>query len=319
MFRQSLAPGCRPDFHQLDFPVARKETRSYPLPRAYSGGSRVGSAGGGFSASGNGTDSLEQRMKYSVIIPAYDEEQNVPIVAEQVSAALDALGGEGEIIFVDDGSTDGTYRAMQACRAKDPRVKIIRFQRNFGQSPAWQAGFDHACGEIVISMDADLQNDAQDIPAMVRKLEEENYDVISGWRTERKDAPHLRLLSAVGNWLRRAMTGDKIHDQGCSLKVYRRKCLAGLDFCRDLHRRYITAILNWKGCRVGEMKIRHHRRKYGRSKYTIRKKWNGIPDLLVVALWRQHSTRPIQATEKPTPSTGWRALVKKCRHEDPTG
>jgi len=237
-------------------------------------------------------------MKYSVIIPAYDEEQNVPLVAEQVSAALDALGAEGEIIFIDDGSTDGTYRAMAARRAKDRRVKIIRFRRNFGQSLAWQAGFDHACGEIVITMDADLQNDARDIPAMVRKLEEDNYDVISGWRSERKDARHLMLLSAVGNWLRRVMTGDTIHDQGCSLKVYRRECLAGVDVCRDLHRRYITAILQGKGCRVGEMKIRHHRRKHGRSKYTIRKKWKGIPDLLVLAFWRQHSTRRVQTTNK---------------------
>jgi len=248
---------------QLDFRVADKETRN--------------------------------KMKYSVVIPAFNEEQNVPIVAEQVSAALDLLGAPWEIIFIDDGSTDGTYRAMETCRATEPRVKIIRFKRNFGQSLGWRAGFDHASGEIIISMDADLQNDAQDIPAMVRKLEEEDYDVISGWRGERKDATHLRFLSAVGNWLRRLLTGDAIHDQGCSLKVYRRKCLEGLDFCGDLHRRYITAILRWKGYRVGELKIRHHRRRYGSSKYTIRKKWNGILDLLVVAFWIQHSTQPVHS------------------------
>ena len=108
-------------------------------------------------------------MRYSVVIPAFNEEQNVPIVAEQVSAAMDVLGAPWEMIFIDDGSTDRTYQAMAACRAKDPRVKIIRFQRNFGQSLGWRAGFDHASGEIIISMDADLQNDAQDIPAMVRE------------------------------------------------------------------------------------------------------------------------------------------------------
>jgi glycosyltransferase involved in cell wall biosynthesis len=231
-------------------------------------------------------------MKYSVVIPAYNEEQNVPLVAEQISAAMNGLGAPWEMIFIDDGSTDGTYPAMEACRAKDPRVKIIRFQRNFGQLLGWRAGFDHASGDIIISMDADLQNDAQDIPAMVRKLEQEDYDVISGWRAERKDTPHLRFLSAVGNWLRRALTGDTTHDQGCSLKAYRRKCLEGLDFCGDLHRRYITAILRWQGYRVGEMKIRHHRRRYGSSKYTIRKKWKGILDLLVVAFWMRHSTSP---------------------------
>ena len=199
------------DRRQLDFPAAGKET--------------------------------EDKMKYSVVIPALNEEQNVPIVAEQVAAAMNALGAPWELIFIDDGSTDGTYQAMEACREKDPRVKIIRFQRNFGQSAGWRAGFDHASGEIIISMDADLQNDAQDIPLMIRKLEEEDCDVISGWRSPRKDARHLRFLSAVGNWLRRFMTGDPTHDQGCSLKVYRRKCLEGLDFHRDLHRRYITAIL----------------------------------------------------------------------------
>jgi glycosyltransferase involved in cell wall biosynthesis len=248
---------------QLDFPAAGKET--------------------------------ENKMKYSVVIPALNEEQNVPIVAEQVAAALNALGDPWELVFIDDGSTDGTYQAMEACRVKDPRVKIIRFQRNFGQSAAWRAGFDHAAGEIVISMDADLQNDAQDIPRMVRMLEKENYDVVSGWRSPRKDARHLRFLSAVGNWLRRFMTGDPTHDHGCSLKVYRRKCLEGLDFHRDLHRRYITAILRWEGYRVGETRVRHHRRRYGRSKYSIRKKWNGILDLLVVAFWARHAAQPVRA------------------------
>lgn len=254
-------------------------------------------------------------MKYSVVIPACNEEQNVPIVAEQVSAVMNALAAPWEVIFIDDGSTDGTYRAMEACRAKDPHVKIIRFPRNFGQSLGWRAGFDHASGEIVISMDADLQNDARDIPAMVRKLEEENYDVISGWRSERKDARHLRFLSAVGNWLRRLTTGDTIHDQGCSLKVYRRKCLEGLDFHRDLHRRYITAILRWKGYRIGETKIRHHRRRFGSSKYTVRKKWNGILDLLVVAFYVRHVTRPVRPDRAVYAVDRREGFPEKCRHE----
>ncbi len=232
-------------------------------------------------------------MKYSIVIPAYNEERNIRILAEHVASVMNGISPDWELIFIDDGSRDGTYSAMQTARAKEPRIKLICFRRNFGQSAGWQAGFDHASGELVIGMDADLQNDPADIPAMVEKLEREGYDVISGWRAERKDAFLLKLLSRIGNWLRRVMTGEKIHDHGCSLKVYRRECLEGIELYSDLHRRYITALLTWKGYRVGEMKVRHRPRRYGVTKYSIRKKWKGILDLLVVKFWIQYSTRPI--------------------------
>lgn len=232
-------------------------------------------------------------MKYSVFVPAHNEEGNIPLLAEKIARVMNALSPAWELLFIDDGSTDGTFAAMQAARARERRIKIVRLRRQFGQSVGWQAGIDHARGDIVVSMDADLQNDPEDIPAMVQMLEEGPYDVVAGWRADRKDPPFLMGLSRIGNWLRTAMTGDRTHDHGCSLKVYRRRCLDDLEFYSDLHRRYITALLDWKGYRIGEMKVRHHPRKHGRTKYTIRKKWKGLLDLLVVKFWIQYSTRPI--------------------------
>lgn len=231
--------------------------------------------------------------KYSVIIPAFNEEGNIALVSKQVAKAMEKIGSSWELILIDDGSNDSTYEKMLAERITNERIKIIRFRRNFGQSVAWQAGFDYAGGEIIITMDADMQNDPADIPAMISMIEQEGYDAISGWRAKRKDNLIMMILSRIGNWLRRVMTGDKIHDHGCSLKVYRRECLDGMEFYSDLHRRYITALLSWKGFRIGEMKTRHSPRNHGKSKYTIRKKWKGLLDLLVVKFWIQYSTRPI--------------------------
>ncbi len=232
-------------------------------------------------------------MRFSVVVPAHNEEGNIPLLVERVTSLLDSLTREWELILIDDGSRDKTYAAMEAAHARDPRVKLIRFRRQFGQAAGWQAGFDHARGEIIISMDADLQNDPVDIPAMVAMLESEGYDAISGWRADRRDDLVLMLLSRIGNWTRQMMTGEKLHDHGCSLKVYRRACLEGIELYSDLHRRYITALLTWKGYRVGEMKVRHHPRRRGTTKYSIRKKWKGLLDLLVVKFWIQYSTRPI--------------------------
>lgn len=232
-------------------------------------------------------------MKYSVIIPAHNEEQNVSELGKHVQRVMDRMTSDWEILFIDDGSSDKTFDRLVDLRIQEPRIKIIRFLRNFGQSLAWQAGFDHANGDVIISMDADLQNDPEDIPAMVTMLERENYDAVSGWRMHRKDDMLLMALSALGNGIRRFLTGDSTHDHGCSLKAYKKRCLEGLNFYNDLHRRYITAILHWKGYRVGEMKVRHHRRKHGMSHYSIRRKWRGLLDLLVVKFWIRYSTNPI--------------------------
>lgn len=228
---------------------------------------------------------------YSVVIPAYDEEENIGALVSAVRDVASTLG-PWELIFVDDGSKDGTYAAMVRARASDPRVKIIRFRRNFGQTAAWAAGFDHARGDIIVCLDADLQNDPADIPAMVEKLMSEGYDVITGWRRERRDSFEKRLVSRIANALRRRVTKEKIHDSGCSLKVYRRACLADLELYGEMHR-YITALLSWKGYRVGEVVVRHHPRRAGRTKYNLRRTIKGLLDLLVVKFWMQYSARPI--------------------------
>lgn len=231
-------------------------------------------------------------MNYSVVVPAHNEEKSILPLYEATKRVFDAMEGEWELIVVDDGSTDATYQELLKIHATDPRVKIIQLRRSFGQTAGWSAGFSAAKGEIIVVMDADLQNDPEDIPAMVKKLREGNYDVISGWRQDRKDKNALKIGSLIGNWLRRVVTGEKIHDQGCSLKVYKREALQDLELYGEMHR-YITALLSWKGFRVGELPVRHHARRYGTTNYTIKKKLKGFLDLLIVKFWIQYSARPM--------------------------
>jgi glycosyltransferase involved in cell wall biosynthesis len=236
-------------------------------------------------------------MNYSVIVPAHNEAETVEPLFRSVRAVMERLEVAGqpaswELIFIDDGSSDTTVEAMRAARRADDRVKIIRFRRNFGQTAAWSAGFGHGQGEIVIVLDADMQNDPRDIPAMIAKMEQEGLDVVSGWRKNRKDDGVMKLGSMIGNAVHRWMTGEKIHDHGCSLKVYRREALTDLELYGEMHR-YITALLSWKGFKVGEMVVRHHPRRHGATNYSIRKKLKGFLDLVVVKFWIQYSTRPM--------------------------
>lgn len=232
-------------------------------------------------------------LRYSIIVPAYNEGESLAPLYKGIKDVLDTLvGNSWEFIIIDDGSSDNTYLVAEEIREHDPRVKIIRFRRNFGQTAAWSAGFDEASGERVIVMDADLQNDPRDIPFMVQKMDDEHLDVISGWRKERKDKNHLKIYSKLGNMLRSLVTGEKLHDHGCSLKIYKREALQDLELYGEMHR-YITALLTWKGFKVGEIVVRHHARAYGRTKYSVRKKVKGILDLLIVKFWIQYSARPM--------------------------
>lgn len=231
-------------------------------------------------------------ITYSVVVPARNEEESVPVLFEKVKNTMATLGKEWEMIVVDDGSTDKTYDILHHLRARDPHVKIIRFRKSFGQTAAWSAGFAHAAGDYVIVLDADLQNDPADIPAMLEVLEREHLDVVSGWRKNRQDAGALRVGSRIGNALHRWITGEKIHDHGCSLKVYRKEALADLELYGEMHR-YITALMSWKGFRVGEMVVNHQPRTFGYTKYNVRKKLKGFLDLVVVKFWIQYSARPM--------------------------
>ncbi len=231
-------------------------------------------------------------ITYSVVVPAMNEEESVTPLFERVKNAMNTLGKEWEMIVVDDGSTDGTYKKLQELRSQDAHLKIIRFRKSFGQTAAWSAGFSHATGDYVIVLDADLQNDPADIPAMLETLERENLDVVSGWRKNRQDASALKVGSRIGNALHRWITGEKIHDHGCSLKVYRKEALVDLELYGEMHR-YITALMSWKGFKVGEMVVNHSSRKFGHTKYNVRKKLKGFLDLVVVKFWIQYSARPM--------------------------
>lgn len=228
----------------------------------------------------------------SVVVPFYNEEENIEPLHTELSNTLKSLEREYSIIFVDDGSSDNTYRKMLNVREKDDTVKIIKFRKNFGQSAALKAGFDNAKGSIVISMDGDLQNDPSDIPKLIEKIEKEDYDVVCGWRADRKDKFSKKITSKFANLLRKMTTGEKIHDSGCTFRAYRNGCVKGLDLYGEIHR-YIPAMLLWKGYRIGEVKVKHHPRKYGITKYNWKRISKGFLDLIVITFWQKFSVRPI--------------------------
>jgi len=228
----------------------------------------------------------------SVIIPFYNEEDNIEPLYEQLTNTLKDLKREYKIIFVDDGSTDNSFRNMLKVKEKDENVRILKFRKNFGQTAALKAGFDHADGDITISMDGDLQNDPADIPRFLEKIETEDYDVVCGWRADRKDTFSKKITSRFANLLRKLTTDSLIHDSGCTFRAYRNLCVKNLDLYGETHR-YIPAMLSWKGYRIGEVKVKHHPRKYGKTKYGLQRLAKGFLDLIVISFWQKFSARPI--------------------------
>ncbi len=229
-------------------------------------------------------------MDYSIVIPVYNEEDNILPLYNKISSVMDSIG-DYEVIFIDDGSTDGTFDRIKELNAGNKNVRCIRFRRNFGKTPALMAGFEYASGSVVITMDGDMQNDPEDIPRLVSMLKE--YDAVSGWRYNRKD-PWLRknMPSKISNIISRWMTGLNIHDFNCALKAYKKEALQGIALYGDMHR-YIPAVLAWKGYKVGEIKVRHHERKHGKSKYGARRFMRGFFDLINFKFWTDYSTRPL--------------------------
>jgi len=232
-------------------------------------------------------------MDLSLIIPVYNEAQNLRPLYEQLKAALDRTAVDYEIIAIDDGSRDDSFAILKELHEQDTSLKVIRFRRNFGQTAAFAAGFDLAQGDVVITMDADLQNDPADIPLLLDKMAE-GYDVVSGWRVERKDAFLTRRLpSMIANWLISTVTGVHLHDYGCSLKAYRREVVKGVQLYGELHR-FIPALSSWMGVEVAEIPVQHHPRRFGSSKYGISRTIRVILDLITVRFLLSYSTRPIQ-------------------------
>ena len=240
----------------------------------------------------SGTRANESRIDISIVVPTFNEEDNVVLLYEELTEVLHDQGKDYEIIFVDDGSTDETFGRLRDVHERDAHLKVVKLRKNFGQSAAMTAGFDHARGDIILTSDADLQNDPHDIPKLVKELEDNGYDCVSGWRWDRKDSLPKRIFSKFSNWLRRQLTDEAIHDSGCTLKAYKRECLHDLELFGEMHR-YIPALLSLKGYKIGEVKVAHRPRTRGKTKYNWRRLIKGFLDLLLVTFWQRFSFRPI--------------------------
>lgn len=223
----------------------------------------------------------------SVVVPLYNEEGNVEALHARLVETLGQLGKPFEIIFVDDGSTDTT---VAKCETLCP-LTLICFRRNFGQTAAFDAGFKTASGEVIVTLDGDLQNDPADIPLLLNTLKE-GYDVVSGWRWKRKDTFMKRFFSRGANALRTILLHDSIHDSGCSLKAFRRECFVHLDLFGEMHR-FIPALLEMQGFRVGEVKVSHHPRVHGVTKYNWKRAIKGFVDMVSIWFWGRYASRPL--------------------------
>ena len=228
----------------------------------------------------------------SVIIPIYNEEESIPLLVKRLFPILDGLSRSYEVLAVNDGSSDNSQNVLEAQAAINPRLKVIRFRRNAGQTAAMMAGIDYALGDIIITLDADLQNDPDDIPMMLDELEK-GFDVVSGWRKDRKDAKIRRnFVSRIANRLISVVTGVHLNDYGCTLKVYRKEVLSGMRLYGEMHR-FVPVYASWMGARVKEVPVQHHARAFGHSKYGLNRIFKVILDLMVIKFFSSYLVKPI--------------------------
>lgn len=230
---------------------------------------------------------MDEKPYLSVVVPLFNEEGNVKELHRRIVESLRKIGKPFEIIFVDDGSRDKT---LSLCRELSP-LKLIVFRKNFGQTAAFDAGIKAAIGEIIITLDGDLQNDPDDIPLLLARLDE-GFDIVSGWRVKRRDSFMKRFFSRGANVLRKMLLHDRIHDSGCSLKAYRRSCFQNVDLFGEMHR-FIPALLQLEGFRVSEVKVTHHPRVHGVTKYNWKRAVKGFVDMIAIWFWRNYSYRPL--------------------------
>ena len=236
---------------------------------------------------------IADQIRYSIVIPLYNEESNVRPLYTRIVAAMAELKGNYEIVFVDDGSRDSTFKILSEICDKDARVTAVRLRKNFGQTAGLQAGFDFAQGEIIISMDGDLQHDPAEIPSFIAKLSE-GYDIVSGWRFQRQDRWFTRRLpSRIANWLMSKLCGLPLHDFGTTFKAYRKEVIKDLQLYGELHR-FIPALASWSGASIAEIPIKNVARSNGKSNYGLSRTITVLLDLICIKFLLDYSTRPLQ-------------------------
>jgi glycosyltransferase involved in cell wall biosynthesis len=227
----------------------------------------------------------------SVVIPVHDEERSVELLYDELRAALEPLGSEWEAIFVDDGSTDGTFAALTRLHSRNENVRVVRLRRNFGKAAALVAGFDHAQGDTVVTIDGDLQDDPAEIPRLLAKLDE-GFDLVSAWKTHRRDPLRRRILSRIFNSVTSRFSGVRLHDMNSGLKAYRAEVVHGLRLYGELHR-FIPVRAHYRGFRIAELPVNHRAREHGRSRYGLERYMRGFLDLLTVSFMGRYRHRPL--------------------------
>jgi dolichol-phosphate mannosyltransferase len=236
--------------------------------------------------------SASEETALSIIVPVFNEQDNIPTLRERLVSSLEPLGLRFEVVLVNDGSTDASEARLAEVARADGRFKVVNLRRNFGQTAAMMAGIDHARGDIIVPMDGDLQNDPADIARLLAKLDE-GYDVVSGWRLDRKDAPLSRNLpSRIANRLISVISGVHLHDYGCSLKAYRRGVIKDVKLYGEMHR-FVPIYATWQGARVAEIPVTHHPRLHGKSNYGLERILKVVLDLVVVKFLSRYATKPI--------------------------
>ena len=231
----------------------------------------------------------ERPIDISLVVPVYNEEENLPILIPEMTEVLQGLGKSYEMIFVDDGSTDGSRALLKRMIAQDPQIRLLGFKRNCGETAAGAAGLKEARGKIVITMDADLQNDPKDIPKMLDYLKD--YDMVSGWRERREDSRIKRITSKIANGIRNGLSKESVRDSGCTFRTYKRECLQNLKLYKGMHR-FMPTLVRMEGFRVIEIPINHRPRKFGVSKYnTWNRMWRAFVDLLAVRWMKNRHIR----------------------------
>jgi glycosyltransferase involved in cell wall biosynthesis len=227
----------------------------------------------------------------SIVIPLHNEERSIALLYDELQAALEPLGQEWEAVFVDDGSVDGSFAALTRLHDANENVRVVRLRRNFGKAAALAAGFSQAHGETVVTIDADLQDDPAEIPRLLVKLDE-GFDLVSGWKTRRRDPLRRRVLSRIFNWVTGRMSGLRLHDMNCGLKAYRAEVVRGMPLYGELHR-FIPVLAQYRGFRVAELPVNHRPREHGRSRYGVERYIRGFLDLLTVSFIGRYRHRPL--------------------------